>query len=272
MGAMEIRAYAAAVIEASTLEGKLAASPTFLSDADPGVPVRYAEPVRPPGLEFVPGASPKVPAAAGMCDPSQRPRILHALANHELQAAELFAWALLAFPEAPKAFRQGLVKILGDEQRHCRLYLDRLAAMGAAFGDYPVSGLFWRRVPEMDSPLAFVCTMGLTYENANLDFALEHIVAARANGDEATARVLEQVHDEEIAHVAFAWRWMRAFKDAETSDWETFVAAGPRHAAERARGATFDRPGRERAGLDAAFIARLEGTRPTAPGGKPRSA
>jgi IS4 transposase len=27
-----------------------------------------------------------------MRDPAQRARILHALANHELQAAELFAW------------------------------------------------------------------------------------------------------------------------------------------------------------------------------------
>jgi len=30
----------------------------------------------------------------------QRALILHALANHELQAIELFAWALLAFTDA----------------------------------------------------------------------------------------------------------------------------------------------------------------------------
>ena len=267
---MEIRAYAAALIESTTLEGKLRSAPAHVSDFDPGIAVRYAEPVRPAGLEIVPGASPKVPRPEGMCDPKQRPRILHALANHELQAAELFAWAILAFPDAPKTFRQGLMKILDDEQRHCRMYLARLAEMGASFGDYPVSGLFWRRVPEIDSPLAFVCTMGLTFENANLDFSIEHVEAARANGDEKTARVLEEVHDDEVAHVAFAWHWMRAFKDAGVGDWDAFVAAGPKHAAERARGATFDRAGRERAGLDPAFIERLEATRPTAPGGRPR--
>ena len=108
-------------------------------------------------------------------------------------AQEDFAWAVLAFPEAPRAFRQGLLNIIGDEQRHCRMYLDRLAAAGGAFGDHPVSGLFWRQVDALDSPLAFVCTMGLTYENANLDFSLEHVAAARAAGDEATARVLEEV-------------------------------------------------------------------------------
>jgi len=267
---MEIRAFAAALIEAGTLEGKLAAPPAHISDSDPGVALRYEGPVRPVGLEIVPGASPKVPPPAGMCDASQRPRILHALANHELQAAELFAWALLAFPDTPRAFRQGLVKILEDEQRHCRLYLGRLTAMGASFGDYPVSGLFWRRAAEIDTALAFVCTMGLTFENANLDFALEHVEAARACGDEETALVLEEIHDDEVGHLAFAWRWMRVFKDEGLGDWETFVTAGPRHAAERARGSVFDRTGRERAGLDAAFIDRLEGTRPTAPGGKPR--
>jgi uncharacterized ferritin-like protein (DUF455 family) len=270
---MEMRAFAAGLIESPTLEGKLAQAPAHITDFEPGIPLRYAEPVRPAGLEIVPGASPKVPPPEGMCDPSQRPRILHALANHELQAAELFAWALLAFPDAPAAFRRGLLTILGDEQRHCRMYLDRLAAMGGAFGDHPVSGLFWRRVDAIDSPLAFVCTMGLTFENANLDFSLEHIEAARAarkNGDEETAQVLQEVHDDEVTHVAFAWRWMREFKESGQGDWEAFVAAGPRHAAERARGATFDRPGRERAGLDPAFIERLERTSPTAPGGKPR--
>jgi len=257
MGRMEIRAYAAAVIEARTLDGKLAPAPAYLTDIEPGAALRYAEPVRPPGLEMVHGASPKVPPPAGMCDPAQRRRIVHAMANHELQAVELFAWALLAFPDAPNSFRAGLLKILGDEQRHCGLYLDRLTAMGGALGEHPVSGLFWRRAAELDSPLAFVCTMGLTFESANLDFALE-------------PRVVEEIHDDEIAHVAFGWRWMREFKDKGRGDWETFVEAGPRHAAERARGATFDRAGRERAGLTAEFIDRLEATRPTAPGGKPR--
>ena len=64
-----------------------------------------------------------MPPIAGMRDPAQRARILHALANHELQAIELFAWALLAFPDAPLAFRRGLVAILADEQRHLALYM-----------------------------------------------------------------------------------------------------------------------------------------------------
>jgi len=267
MGGMEMRAFAAGVIEATTLEGKLTPAPPYLTDFEPGTAIRYDEPVRPPGLEIVPGGHVKVPAPEGMCDPAQRVRILHALANHELQAAELFAWAVLAFPDAPKAFRKGLIATLEDEQRHCRMYLRRLEAMGGAFGELPVSGLFWNRVPDLDTALAFVCTLGLTYENANLDFALEHVAAARAAGDHATADVLQEIHDDEVRHLAFAWHWMRELKGVGVDEWDAFTGAGPKHAAERARGAKFDRAGREAAGLDAAFIDRLEGTDPTAPGG-----
>ena len=75
-----------------------------------------------------------------MRDPAQRARILHALANHELQAIELFAWAVLAYPSAPAQFRRGLVAILAGEQRHFQLYADRLTALATTFGDHPVTG------------------------------------------------------------------------------------------------------------------------------------
>jgi len=43
---------------------------------------------------------------------AEAPLYEHALANHELQAIELFAWAVLAFPDTPIAFRRGLIAIL----------------------------------------------------------------------------------------------------------------------------------------------------------------
>src|SRR5262249_6149874 len=148
---------------------------------------------------------------------------LHALANHELQAIELFAWALLAFPGAPNPFRRGLVAILADEQRHFGLYAERLAALGVEFGDHPVTGHFWNKLDHMTSPLAFACAMGLTFEAATLDFAGAYAAAARACGDDATARALDQVHADEIRHVHFGWTWLRRLAP-DMDPWPAYLA------------------------------------------------
>ncbi len=266
---MELRSYAEAILSADTIDGKLAAPPE-LSDDTPGEALRVAAPVRPPGLAIASARDVKVPPIAGMQDRSQRVRILHALANHELQAAELFAWAVLAFPDAPRAFRRGLVTILCDEQRHCRLYIERLEALGSRFGQLPVTGHFWNRLPQMATPLRFVCAMGLTFENANLDFAQDYARAARDVGDEETARALEIVHDDEIRHVRFAWQWLRKLAP-EQPPWQAYLAniehpLGP----ERARGKRFDPGSREAAGMDPQFIAELAAVGAVRPNGAPR--
>ncbi|HVK83527.1 MAG TPA: DUF455 family protein [Kofleriaceae bacterium] len=267
---MNARTYATAIVTAETLAGKLAPPPADLVLEDTEPALRLAAPGRPAELAIVPGRKAKVPPLAGMRDPQQRARILHALANHELQAIELFAWALLAYPEAPIAFRRGLVAILADEQRHLALYGERLVAHGIAFGALPVTGHFWNKLDHLSGPLEFVCAMGLTFENANLDFAGDYAAAARACGDEATAAVLDRVHADEIAHVHFGWVWLKRFA-GDVDPWQAYLdhvkfPLGPR----RARGARFDREARERAGFDAAFIAALEATAPTRPSGEPR--
>jgi uncharacterized ferritin-like protein (DUF455 family) len=287
------REFAQRIVTSDSLAGKLAPPPELAGAAfeDPGPGVRIASPGRPANLPIVPGRQARVPPLAGMRDPQQRARILHALANHELQAIELFAWAVLAFPTAPIGFRRGLVAILADEQRHLALYLDRLAAHGVGFGDLPVTGHFWNKLDHLTGPCEFVCAMNLTFENANLDFAGDYAVAARAAGDPATAAALDQVHADEIGHVHFGWVWLRrlaggparsddpdGLDDPDRPDrgerwdpWQAYLAhIRPPLGPARARGARFDREARRRAGFDDAFIAALEASAPTRPSGQPR--
>ncbi|MGE0869123.1 MAG: DUF455 family protein [Kofleriaceae bacterium] len=272
---MNAHDYAREIVTCQSLAGKLASPPDDLELAAPFDAVRIAAPGRPPELAIVAGRHAKVPPLAGMRDPSQRARILHALANHELQAIELFAWAVLAFPDTPIAFRRGLLAVLADEQRHLQLYQERLVALGSTFGAEPVTGHFWNKLDHLSGPIEFVCTMALTFENANLDFASDYAAAARACGDDATAAALERVHADEIRHVHFGWVWLKRF--AQTSDhqpfdpWRAYLAhvrypLGPK----RARGARFDREARRRAGLDEAFIEELAAIEPTRPSGAPR--
>ena len=256
---MEIRDFARTVLKAEDLAVKLAPAREELTDERPGPAERADGPGRPPSLRIVQRSKAETPSHEGMPDPVQRPRILHGLANHELQATELFAWALLAFPDAPPEFRRGLVRILQDEQRHTRMYIARLEDNGHRFGDFPVSGYFWKKTPFIHSPLDFVCAMSLTFENANLDHTIEYAEAARRARDRKTAAVIDQVHKDEIEHVRFGWTWLQIFKGEDESSWDAWLS----HLTfplkpERARGRIFHREGREAAGLDPEFIRRLE--------------
>jgi len=265
-----VAGFARRVVLGTSLADKLDPPPAGLTVSAGGRPERLPGPGRPPRLAMRPGREVSVPPLAGMRDPAQRARIVHALANHELQAAELFAWALLAFADAPRGFRTGLLKICTDEQRHCRAYLERAADLGLEFGDCPVTGHFWNQLERLATPVGFVCTMGLTFENANLDFAAEYAAAAAAAGDHATARVLREIQDDEIDHVRFAATWLARLVP-DRSVWQAYnqvvqFPLGPH----RARGVSFDAEARRRAGLDDEFVAGLAAARPRRPGGEPR--
>jgi uncharacterized ferritin-like protein (DUF455 family) len=257
---IELRELAHRIVTTESLEAKLApVAEGELTDADPGEPLRLDAPGRPPGLEIVAAGEVRVPPVTGMADPAQRARIVHAMANHELQAVELFAWALLAFPDAPPDFRRGLARVLGDEQRHTRMYAARCEALGLPFGSVPVSGYFWGKVASIRSPREFVCAMSLTFENANLDHTVDYGEAARRAGDPKTAAVIDRVHRDEIEHVRFGWTWLGRFKGDDETMWEAFRSSldWPLRPA-KARGPRFHRGGREAAGLDPEFIRLLE--------------
>jgi len=257
---MEIREFARGIVESSSLVVKVTPPAEEPTDERPGPPLRICWPTRPRELEIA-REPVRNPAVQGLGDPEQRPRILHGLANHELQAAELFAWALLAFPDAPPDFRHGLLEILQDEQRHTRMYIARLEAHGGRFGDFPLSGYFWSKVEDLESPLDFICAMSLTFENANLDHTTESAAAARVGRDPKTAAVIDQVHRDEIEHVRFGWTWLQVFKGRDESAWDAYARSltWPLRPV-KARSRRFHPEGRRTAGLDEEFIRRLEAT------------
>lgn len=268
---IELRAFAQRIIESDSLDEKLRPIVADFTDEEPGAALRMGHPGRPNALKILAAREVKVPNLLGMPDPSQRVRILHALANHELQAVELFAWAILAFPDTPKAFRRGLLAILGEEQRHAQMYISRVRSLGHEFGSFPVTGVFWNAIDAVKTPCEFLCAMGLTFENANLDFAVEIAAAARAAGDEATAAVVDRVHDDEVGHVGFAVKWLENFNEGAGSDWENYLKHLPQPLnAGRARGKNYDREGRRRAGLSEAFIDNLEDVAAREPNGRRR--
>lgn len=257
---MELRDLAHRVLFATTLEEKLHC-PDAITDHHPGLPLNApAEPGRPADLRFARASSGKssFPSLHRLDQESERGRLLHFFANHELLATELMALVLLRFPEAPAPFRRGVLQTLRDEQAHTRLYLRRMEECGVAFGELPVSGYFWRAISGMSDPLDYVTGLSLTFEQANLDFCRQFARAFTTVGDEATAQLFNSIYRDEIAHVALGLKWFRRWKDPAESDWEAF-----RHrlrfplSPQRAKGPELNVQGREEAGLDPSFISEL---------------
>ena len=251
-----------AFLRAEELEAKLAPPPlpepgTFAPGFSPCPDVR---PARPAPL-VVEARAPKAPRPGALARPEARARLVHTFLHHELQAAELFAWAVLAFPDTPEPFRRGLLRLAGEELEHLAAYRAHLATLGHAVGDWPVRDWFWERVPTCADPLAFVAFVGVGLEGANLEHSARYAAAFRQAGDEPGAALLERIEREEVSHVAFAVRWFRHF--AGGFDFDRWRAALPTPITPSIlRGRPLNVPARRRAGLDEAFLAGLEAVPP----------
>ncbi len=281
--AATIEAFARRILESGRLADKLAPPPAPLFatlDAGtwphaPGIetPARgpAREPAREPGLELGEGAA-SLPRPAALTDRRARALCLARFAHHELMAVELFAWALLRWSGLPPGLRADWLGVLADEQRHCRLYLDRLSAHGSQLADHaPHSAYFWRQAPAIAAsehgPRAFLSAMGLTLEQANLDFTLVYRDAFRRAGDAESADVCQRVHDDEIEHVRCAARWLMELDEDSAERSADLTAAYERSvpfplSAARAKGRRFDHGARRRAGLDATFVEHVRRARP----------
>ena len=131
--------------------------------------------------------------------------------------------------------------------------------LGFKVGDFPVRDWFWLRVPTAQSPAQFVALMGMGLEGSNLDHALRFAQRFRDFGDEEGAKIQEQVAEEEIPHVRFAMHWFEQFTGHR--DFETWRSQLP---APITPSMFWNDPvnvrDRERAGMDAEFVARLRQT------------
>ena len=181
------------------------------------------------------------------------------MANHELQALEVMALVLCAFPEAPHEFRRGLTNVMSDEQRHTRMHVERAAALGLQFGDLPVNCYIWKKALAFESVLDYLAGLPLTFEGRNLDHTLEFETYFREAGDERSAALMHVIHKDEIGHVAFGMEWLRRLKPSEQSDWEAYESHlhWPLKPA-KARGDTFHVGPRAAAGMTGDFIERLK--------------
>ena len=214
-------------------------------------------PARPPRPELRrPADMPKRNAggAAG------RVALLHALAHIELNAIDL-AWDLIARFTAenlPQTFYDDWVTVADEEARHHGLLADRLATLGAAYGDLPAHDGLWQAAAETaGDALARLAVVPLVLEARGLDVTPAMIEKLRSAGDPESAALLQIIYDDEIGHVAAGKRWFdhlcakRGLEPVAT--WQALVR---RHFKGRLK-PPFNEAGRAAAGFAAAYYAEL---------------
>lgn len=270
---MELRAFAERILDSPSIDAKLEPLELPLEDNFPGPPRLVEAPARPPGLLFAaPRTAPSMPHPLALADEGKRAVAHHIMANHELQALEVMAWVLLAFPEAPTEFRAGLARVMADEQRHTRMHMERASRLGLEFGDLPVNCYIWKQTRSFAVLLDYIATLPLVFEARNLDHTVELESAFLAVNDPRSAALMRRIHEDEKEHVAFGMHWLGKLKDPQQTDWEAYQAhlKWPMTAA-KSYGTEFQREARLNSGMSVEFVERIATLRSTGPAPPPPS-
>jgi uncharacterized ferritin-like protein (DUF455 family) len=203
----------------------------------------------------------KFPKRGSFHQVDRRALALHFFANHELLAIEMMAAALLKFPDVTEEdllLKKGLIKTIADEQKHLKLYLNRMKEFGLELGDFPLNDFFWRQAGRLKTPVNFYALVALTFESANLDFAIYYETCFKEVDDFESAKIMKIIFEDEISHVALGAKWLNQWR-GEKKLWEYFFENLPFPITPaRSKGVNFNRDARVRAGLDNEFIDTLE--------------
>jgi uncharacterized ferritin-like protein (DUF455 family) len=186
---------------------------------------------------------------------------LHSFANHELLAIEMMACALVIYPhhtEELRRFKLGVINSLKDEQKHFKLYRDRLNDIGYDFGDFVLNDFFWKYMDKLKTPSHYLSVMALTFEAANLDFAHFYQHVFQELGDDKTAGILKTVLDDEISHVHLGVTYLNKWKQ-DKDLWSYYLETLPYPLTPaRSKGKAFVEHVRLKAKMDQEFIDKVK--------------
>ncbi len=218
---MKVSEYAKHLLLSETIQDKLLPPPKEV-DWNQYSPICLEKPGRHSSISFSDAKS-KIPRLEHLNQPLQRGFTLHHFANHELMAIELFAWAILAFPEAPFETRLDWLRTLKEEQLHLSMYLERLSNFGINFGDKPLNYLFWKQIPNLKTPEQFAAVMSISFEGANLDFSQIYARAFAHFGDFESASIMLKVYLDEVKHVKRGWEFLFPKSSPEKIEWDSYL-------------------------------------------------
>jgi uncharacterized ferritin-like protein (DUF455 family) len=151
-----------------------------------------------------------VPPKSGLQSPAGQARLLHDLANIELQAVELGLRTLREFKNsAPREFLHALSAITLEEGEHLKLCLYGINDLGFKWGQWPVHTQLCDTVSANDTLLERIFIVHCYLEGSGLDAG--EILLRRLSGvkDPRVLKIVERIVRDELKHVSFGVKWFR---------------------------------------------------------------
>lgn len=186
-------------------------------------------------------------------------RLLHDVANIELQAMELAMRTLGEYPEAPRAFREELADLALQEAKHLRLCLDAMDELERPWGTWPIHLALWEQAPSKTasrtSLIERIFVVHRHMEGSGLDAGSAILTRLSGVGRTQAKAVVQLILKEEVDHVAFGTKWYRALCLSEGLDPDgCFAELLPRALVNSPRTEKFDMELRRKAGFNEAEI------------------
>jgi uncharacterized ferritin-like protein (DUF455 family) len=145
---------------------------------------------------------------------SERGRIalIHALAHIEFAAIDLAFDAIGRFGgQFTRGFTDDWMQVGADEAMHFALLDRRLKQLGSHYGAMPAhDGLWDAAAATAHDALARLAVVPMVLEARGLDVTPSAIERFSAVGDDATAKILTRILNDEISHVRTGTRWFES--------------------------------------------------------------
>ncbi len=162
---------------------------------------------------------------------SQRGRIAlwHALTHIEFVAIDLALDTAGRFGgEMGEEFVSDFLSVAADEAMHFALLARRLAALGSYYGALPAHGGLWEAAEATSHCVgARLAIVPMVLEARALDVTPATIDRARAQGDEAGAKILTRILNDEIRHVQLGTKhfiaWCGKAPKSPEIQWQELV-------------------------------------------------
>ena len=224
-----------------------------------------------PGFDQAMPDRPARPAAPELLPPNRMPKrgrgqsdrgrvaLWHALAHIEFVAIDLALDMAGRFGAVMgREFVTDFLAVAADEAMHFVLIARRLRALGSHYGALPAHDGLWESAEATRHDVAArLAVVPMVLEARGLDVTPATLERVRAGGDDAGARILQRILDDEIRHVRFGVKHFVACAEAHGESppelWKTLVS---RHF----RGSVkppFNDSARDSAGLSRDFLAAV---------------